>query len=158
MPPFARLAAIVLSANDSQRLHAAMQALAASRPNFRGVSVYGPSVAPLGFLRGKHRGRALIQVEKTVDIQAVIQGWLATVKLPSGCACRWISILTALSDPVAGKGGWQGIAELHFTRLPRLPFGYGYDSSHTDASALCALVPTELRIVETFSFLMRTRR
>ena len=84
VPPFARLAAIVLSANDSQRLHAAMQALAASRPNFRGVSVYGPSVAPLGFLRGKHRGRALIQVEKTVDIQAVIQGWLATVKLPSG--------------------------------------------------------------------------
>ena len=84
MPPFARLAAIVLSANDSQRLHAAMQALAASRPNFHGVSVYGPSIAPLGFLRGKHRGRALIQVEKTVDIQAVIQGWLATVKLPSG--------------------------------------------------------------------------
>ena len=84
MPPFARLAAIVLSANDSQRLHATMQALAASRPNFHGVSVYGPSVAPLGFLRGKHRGRALIQVEKTVDIQAVIQGWLATVKLPSG--------------------------------------------------------------------------
>ena len=84
MPPFARLAAIVLSANDSQRLHAAMQALAASRPNFHGVSVYGPSVAPLGFLRGKHRGRALVQVEKTVDIQAVIQGWLATVKLPSG--------------------------------------------------------------------------
>ena len=84
MPPFVRLASIVLSANDSQRLHAAMQALAASRPNFHGVSVYGPSVAPLGFLRGKHRGRALIQVEKTVDIQAVIQGWLAAVKLPSG--------------------------------------------------------------------------
>ena len=84
MPPFARLAAIVLSANDSQRLQAAMQALAAHRPNYHGVAVYGPSVAPLGFLRGRHRGRALIQVEKTVDIQAVIQGWLAELKLPSG--------------------------------------------------------------------------
>ena len=78
------MAAIVLSANDSQCLHAAMHALAVSRPNFHDVLVYGPSVAPLGFLRGKHRGRALIQVEKTVDMQAVIQGWLANVKLPSG--------------------------------------------------------------------------
>lgn len=84
MPPFARLAAIVLSANDSQRLQAAMQALATSRPHYHGVSVYGPSIAPLGFLRGRHRGRALVQVEKTVDIQAVIQGWLAELKLPSG--------------------------------------------------------------------------
>ena len=80
MPPFARLAAVVLSANDSQRLHAAMRALGEARPNFHGVSVYGPSIAPLGFLRG----RALIQVDKTVDIQAVIQGWLGAVKLPSG--------------------------------------------------------------------------
>ena len=84
MPPFARLAALVLSASDSQRLQAAMRALAETRPNYHGVSVYGPSIAPLGFLRGRHRGRALIQVEKTVDIQAVIQGWLAELKLPSG--------------------------------------------------------------------------
>lgn len=84
MPPFARLAAIVLSANDSQHLQTAMRALAASRPNYHGVTVYGPSIAPLGFLRGRHRGRALIQVDKTVDMQAVIQGWLDQLKLPSG--------------------------------------------------------------------------
>lgn len=84
MPPFARLAAIVLSASDSLQLQAAMRTLAETRPNYHGVSVYGPSIAPLGFLRGRHRGRALIQVEKTVDIQAVIQGWLAELKLPSG--------------------------------------------------------------------------
>ena len=84
MPPFARLAALVLSAGDPQRLQAAMQMLAASRPHFHGVSVFGPSLAPLGFLRGRHRGRVLIQAEKTVDLQAVIEGWLAKLSLPPG--------------------------------------------------------------------------
>jgi len=84
MPPFARLAALVLSAGDPQRLQIAMQMLAASQPHFHGVSVFGPSLAPLGFLRGRHRGRVLIRVEKTVDIQAVIEGWLSGLSLPPG--------------------------------------------------------------------------
>jgi len=84
MPPFARLAALVLSAGDPQRLQAAMQMLAASRPHFHGVSVYGPSLAPLGFLRGRHRGRVLIQAEKSVDLQTVIAGWVAKLSLPAG--------------------------------------------------------------------------
>jgi primosomal protein N' (replication factor Y) len=84
MPPFARLAALVLSAGDPQRLQAAMQMLAASRPHFHGVSVFGPSIAPLGFLRGRHRGRVLIQAEKSVDLQAVISGWVAKLSLPPG--------------------------------------------------------------------------
>ena len=45
MPPFARLASVVLSASDSQRLQVAMQALAASRPHYQGVDVFGPSCA-----------------------------------------------------------------------------------------------------------------
>jgi len=84
MPPFARLAALVLSAGDPQRLQIAMQMLAARQPHFHGVSVFGPSLAPLGFLRGRHRGRVLIRVEKTVDIQAVIEGWLSGLSLPPG--------------------------------------------------------------------------
>ena len=84
MPPFARLAALVLSAGDPQRLQAAMQMLAASRPHFHGVSVFGPSLAPLGFLRGRHRGRVLIQADRSVDLQAVIEGWVTKLSLPSG--------------------------------------------------------------------------
>ena len=84
MPPFARLAALVLSAPDPQRLQAAMQALAATRPHYHGVDIFGPSLAPLGFLRGRHRGRALVRADKTVDIQTVISAWLAAAALPSG--------------------------------------------------------------------------
>ena len=83
MPPFARLAALVLSAPDPQRLQAAMQALDANRPHYHGVDIFGPSLAPLGFLRGRHRGRALVRADKTVDIQAVIAAWLAAASLPS---------------------------------------------------------------------------
>jgi primosomal protein N' (replication factor Y) len=84
MPPFARLASLVLSAPDPQRLQAAMQAIDASRPHYHGVDIFGPSMAPLGFLRGRHRGRALVRADKTVDIQAVIAAWLEAASLPSG--------------------------------------------------------------------------
>ena len=84
MPPFTRLAALVMSAPDPRRLQAAMQELAASRPHYHGVDIFGPSLAPLGFLRGRHRGRALVRADKTVDIQAVISSWLAAAKVPSG--------------------------------------------------------------------------
>lgn len=84
MPPFARLASLVLSAPDPQRLQMAMQALAAGRPHYHGVDIFGPSLAPLGFLRGRHRGRALVRADRTVDIQAVISAWLDAVSLPSG--------------------------------------------------------------------------
>ena len=35
-------------------------------------------------LRGQHRARALVQAEKNIDIQAVINGWIESVHLPSG--------------------------------------------------------------------------
>ena len=50
----------------------------------QGVDVFGPSLAPLGFLRGRHRGRALVRTEKTVDMQAVIAAWIDSVTLPPG--------------------------------------------------------------------------
>ena len=74
----------MLSAPDEARLIQAMQQLASARPNYHGVTIFGPSMAPLGFLRGRYRGRALIQAEKTVDLQAVIASWLEGASLASG--------------------------------------------------------------------------
>ncbi len=83
MPPFKRLASIVLSASDQERLHTASDTLARAAPRFKGVDIFGPTVAPLSFLRGKHRTRILIRVEKSVDIQQVVKSWLEDVKLPT---------------------------------------------------------------------------
>ena len=84
MPPFGQLAALILSAPHQDRLHQAMRLLDASRPAFAGVDIFGPAIAPIGFLKGKHRARALARSEKIVNIQEVVKKWLGRVKLPPG--------------------------------------------------------------------------
>lgn len=84
MPPYSRLAALVISANDEAQLHKAMRVLESARPHFNGVGIFGPNMAPLAFLRGRYRARALVQSEKNIDIQAVINGWIAAASVPSG--------------------------------------------------------------------------
>jgi len=83
MPPFARLAALILSATDEMRLREASTLLARAKPHFDNVDIFGPSMAPLAFLRGRHRARLLIRADKNVDIQQVVKAWLAKVKLPA---------------------------------------------------------------------------
>ncbi len=83
MPPFTRLASIIFSATDQEKLRAAADVLARTVPRFQGVDILGPTAAPLSFLRGRHRARMLIKAEKSVDIQLVIQSWIKVVKLPS---------------------------------------------------------------------------
>ncbi len=83
MPPFGRLAAIILSAPDKEKLRVAADLLAQAAPRFAGVDVFGPTAAPLSFLRGRHRARMLVRAEKSVDIQQVIQSWIKDLKVPT---------------------------------------------------------------------------
>jgi primosomal protein N' (replication factor Y) len=84
MPPYGQLAAVILSARHEGRLHAAIRLLDLTRPAFDGVDIFGPAVAPIGFLKGKHRARALIRANKAINIQMVIRSWLEPLKMPSG--------------------------------------------------------------------------
>ena len=83
MPPFGRLAAIIITSPREDRLYQAMQQLTASRPHFDLVKIYGPAIAPFGFLRGKHRARLLISADKSVNIQNILEDWLGPIKLAS---------------------------------------------------------------------------
>ena len=83
MPPFCRLAAIIITSPHEDRLYQAMQQLSASRPHFDSVKIYGPAIAPIGFLRGKHRARLLISADKSVNIQNILKDWLGPIMLPS---------------------------------------------------------------------------
>lgn len=83
MPPFSQLAGLILSAPDENRLHAAAKVLAERKPRFDGVDIFGPTMAPLAFLRGRHRIRFLVRTKKSVDIQSVIKAWTMDLKLPS---------------------------------------------------------------------------
>ncbi|HEX3537391.1 MAG TPA: primosomal protein N' [Stellaceae bacterium] len=81
LPPFGRLAALIVSAADSEEADFASRALARAAPQLPGVSVLGPAPAPLAILRGRHRRRFLVKAERGVGLQAVIRDWLGRVRL-----------------------------------------------------------------------------
>jgi primosomal protein N' (replication factor Y) len=81
LPPFGRLAALIVSAGDPDAADFAARALARAAPLLPGVEVLGPAPAPLAILRGRHRRRFLVKAERGVNLQAVLREWLARVRL-----------------------------------------------------------------------------
>ncbi len=81
LPPFGRLAALIVSAADVESCDFAAQALARAAPQLPGVTVLGPAPAPLAMLRGRHRRRFLLKAGREVNLQAVLRQWLARVRL-----------------------------------------------------------------------------
>jgi primosomal protein N' (replication factor Y) len=84
LPPFGRLAGIVVSAPEQGLAEAHARALAQTAPGARGVAVFGPAPAPLALVRGRHRIRLLVKTERDVDIQAYLRSWFATAPQPKG--------------------------------------------------------------------------
>ncbi len=91
LPPFGRLAALILSAGDLEAADFAARALARAAPQMPDLSVLGPAPAPLAILRGRHRRRFLVKAERGVNLQAVLRDWLARVRL-SGSARLQVDI------------------------------------------------------------------
>ena len=83
MPPFGRLAALIVSDTDERRLMQAVNALANTAPRIDGVTVLGPAPAALSMLRGRHRQRFLIKAGRRAVLARLIEPWLQAVKLPS---------------------------------------------------------------------------
>jgi primosomal protein N' (replication factor Y) len=82
-PPFGRLAALVLSGRDGDKVRETGRVLAASAPKVKGVRVWGPAPAFYQMLRGRTRERLLVQAERNIDIQDYLRAWLAPQKVPS---------------------------------------------------------------------------
>ncbi|MGP1397527.1 MAG: primosomal protein N' [Inquilinaceae bacterium] len=83
LPPFGRLAAILVSGPDATRVDRTAQALGRAAPRRDGVAVLGPAPAPLAVLRGQHRRRLLVKAARSVPLQAVIADWLRAVPVPN---------------------------------------------------------------------------
>src|SRR4051794_28339454 len=80
MPPFGRLAAIIVSADDASEAEAVARRIANCAPNVDGMAVFGPAPAPLAMLRGRHRQRLLVHARRSLDVQDVIRDWLADIE------------------------------------------------------------------------------
>ena len=83
MPPYGRLAAIILSSKFESNLDSFASDVSRLAPSFKNVKIFGPAPAPMYFLRGKYRRRFLIKSDKTVNIQKVLIDWTKKVHKPS---------------------------------------------------------------------------
>ncbi len=80
LPPFGRLAALIVSAADAETCDFTARALARAAPQLPGLTVLGPAPAPLAILRGRHRQRFLVKATREVRLQAVLRDWLSRVR------------------------------------------------------------------------------
>ncbi len=80
MPPFGRLAAIVISSENSAEAEAVARRITRAAPAVDGMAVFGPAPAPLAMLRGRHRQRILVHAARLLDVQDVIRDWLDGVE------------------------------------------------------------------------------
>ena len=79
MPPFGRLAAIIVSAEEASEAEAVARRIGQAAPEVDGMAVFGPAPAPLAMLRGRHRQRLLVHARRSLDVQDVIRDWLANL-------------------------------------------------------------------------------
>jgi len=83
MPPFSRLAGIIVSGRDEKLVQEVSIKLAQTAPRGEGIDTLGPAEAPMYRLRGTYRRRLLVRADKSIDIQKALRYWLKSFKIPS---------------------------------------------------------------------------
>jgi primosomal protein N' (replication factor Y) len=85
VPPYGRMAGIVISAPDAQAPFDLGAEMARRDGPLRaiGAQVFGPAPAPIARIRGRHRVRLLVKAEKTAPLQRALKQWLAQFR-PGG--------------------------------------------------------------------------
>jgi primosomal protein N' (replication factor Y) len=95
LPPFGRLAALIVSGKDRASAEAHARALLRAahalpdNPKFKlaaigglpredEISLLGPAEAPIAVIRGRHRFRLLVRAPRSADIQTFLRAMLAT--------------------------------------------------------------------------------
>ena len=83
MPPFGKLAAVIVSGPNPGDTERAAQWLGQAAFNDANITTLGPAPAPIFMLRNKYRYRLLLKTARNIPIQTVLRQWLAKVKVPS---------------------------------------------------------------------------
>ena len=85
VPPYGRMAGIILSAPDMATAFDFGAALARhSAPLIKvGAQVFGPAPAPIARVRGRHRVRLLVKMSKGLALQAALIEWLGQLRAPA---------------------------------------------------------------------------
>jgi primosomal protein N' (replication factor Y) len=84
MPPFGRLAALLVWAGSREAAESYAREVARAAPAASKIHVLGPAEAPLAVIRGRHRYRLLVKAAREADLQAYLRLWLGSVTKPKG--------------------------------------------------------------------------
>jgi primosomal protein N' (replication factor Y) len=79
MPPFGRLAAIIVSSENQAEANEVARMIGRAAPEHDNMAVFGPAPAPLAMLRGRHRFRLLVHAHRQVPVQDIIRDWLGAL-------------------------------------------------------------------------------
>ncbi|MEQ8824038.1 MAG: primosomal protein N' [Filomicrobium sp.] len=80
LPPYGRLAALIMSSKDKETAELIARDIAHRAPKAERIKLLGPTEAPIAVIRGRYRWRILLQAPREVDMQSYLRAWLA--KLP----------------------------------------------------------------------------
>ena len=84
LPPFGRLAALIISGEDAGAAQTYALTLVRAAPATPDVRLLGPAEAPIAVVRGRHRYRLLAKSPRAFDLSGWIHGWLSAVEAPRG--------------------------------------------------------------------------
>jgi primosomal protein N' (replication factor Y) len=82
MPPFTKMAAIILSGKNDHNVLFMAKNLVAMAPQ-SSARILGPSSAIMAKLAGKFRYRILVIVDRKFNLQKFLQTWLSLIKIPN---------------------------------------------------------------------------
>ena len=83
MPPFTRLAAVIIEGTHEESVMRIARQLASTAPHQAKLQVWGPAPAPLYMLRGKFRYRLLVKADRAINLPDTMRGWIETQEHPS---------------------------------------------------------------------------
>ena len=84
MPPYGRLAAVIVSGKNENDVERTAISLGRSAPRIDGISVLGPAPAPITVVRGRHRRRLLMRARKDVNVQKLLRRWVFACRPAAG--------------------------------------------------------------------------
>ena len=83
LPPFGKLASVIISGKDEKATEQWAQTLAIQAPQHPDITIMGPTQAPLYQIHHWYRWRFLIKGKKKISLQKVLDQWLSSVEIPS---------------------------------------------------------------------------
>lgn len=84
LPPYGRLAAVLVTAKQKELAEGYAREVARAAPGSEKIMVLGPAEAPLAVIRGRHRWRLLVKAPRDIDLQAYMRAWMEAIPPAKG--------------------------------------------------------------------------